>query len=434
MSKESLNELAWIKLFEKYNILQNIDNKGYFFISSAQINEYRQARLMTKFDHESNLPKIFSENSLAILPVTRGDYIISRFKAYHEFEEIKNDVKNVNPPSFIQSLNYNNVTSETTALNIAYSSGILKDFLDEEKLLPTVGGRMSSENFKFKIANDDSNLKEIEVINSQLEIDGAYEGFESLTIIEAKNVISDNFLVRQLYYPFRKWSNKLHKKIRTVFLVYSNGIFYLYEYEFADPENYSSIYLKKQKSYAIEDMKINFEEINEVLNSTSVVPEPEIPFPQADKFERIINLIELLYENNTLSHSSLTENYDFTTRQTDYYTNAAMYLGLIKKEKLSRKEEVKYVLTDKGEKIFNLAVKQRTLFYIKCIFEKIIFRETYKEYSRLGKLPDLSYIVGIMRRENLYKINSEKTYYRRAQTVLSWISWIDKIGRTNFDK
>ena len=42
----------------------------------------------------------------------------------------------------------------------------------------------------------------IKVNNSQIEIDGGYEGAESLTIIEAKNNIADDFIVRQLYYPY----------------------------------------------------------------------------------------------------------------------------------------------------------------------------------------------------------------------------------------
>ena len=40
---------------------------------------------------------------------------------------------------------------------MAYISGILGDFLEDEKLLPTVAGRMSSENFSFyaSLYNDD---------------------------------------------------------------------------------------------------------------------------------------------------------------------------------------------------------------------------------------------------------------------------------------
>ena len=86
-SPHSLNDIAWEKLFEKYDILKRIDNHGQYKISAAQIKEFREPRLMAKFDHTINLPKIFLDNQLAILPITRGDYIISHFDAYHKFEE-----------------------------------------------------------------------------------------------------------------------------------------------------------------------------------------------------------------------------------------------------------------------------------------------------------------------------------------------------------
>lgn len=56
MSKSgpSLNDKAWEILFEKYNILENIEKYGHFEISSKAINEVREARLMAKFDHTIN--------------------------------------------------------------------------------------------------------------------------------------------------------------------------------------------------------------------------------------------------------------------------------------------------------------------------------------------------------------------------------------------
>ncbi len=50
MSNPTKNDIAWEKLFEKYSILECINQKGYFIISSSQINEFRESRLMAKFD------------------------------------------------------------------------------------------------------------------------------------------------------------------------------------------------------------------------------------------------------------------------------------------------------------------------------------------------------------------------------------------------
>ena len=82
MSRCTTNKEAWQLLFNQYNIIQEIDQNGYFKITSKQINEYREARLMTKFDNSANLPDIFKENKLAILPVTSNSYMIARFQPY----------------------------------------------------------------------------------------------------------------------------------------------------------------------------------------------------------------------------------------------------------------------------------------------------------------------------------------------------------------
>lgn len=75
-SEITKNDRAWNQLFAKYNILEHIYCNGFFEITAIQINEFREARLMTKFDHSINLPKKFSDNGLAILPITRSQVIL----------------------------------------------------------------------------------------------------------------------------------------------------------------------------------------------------------------------------------------------------------------------------------------------------------------------------------------------------------------------
>lgn len=47
-----LNDAAWESLFDKYHILAEIERNGQFVISANQIKEFREPRLMTKFDHK----------------------------------------------------------------------------------------------------------------------------------------------------------------------------------------------------------------------------------------------------------------------------------------------------------------------------------------------------------------------------------------------
>ena len=71
------NDVEWEALFDKYNILRQISSKGQFIISAFQIKEYREQRLMANFDHSINLPFVFADNHFAILPISRGNYVIS---------------------------------------------------------------------------------------------------------------------------------------------------------------------------------------------------------------------------------------------------------------------------------------------------------------------------------------------------------------------
>ena len=40
MSSANLNDTAWQKLFEKYDILRRVEQDGFFTISAAQIKEF----------------------------------------------------------------------------------------------------------------------------------------------------------------------------------------------------------------------------------------------------------------------------------------------------------------------------------------------------------------------------------------------------------
>ena len=416
------NDVAWEALFDRYDILNQIDSNGQFIISASQIKEYREPRLMAKIDHGINLPLIFADNRLAILPISRGDYVISNFEAYQPFESFDETITHASLPAHLQSLDSNDVPSEAIAINCAIASGMLADFLGEEKLYATVSGRMGSGQFGFGIHNSRTgNISSVQVNNSQIEIDAALEGIESLALLEAKRDLSADFLVRQLYYPYRVWQSRVSKKVKPIFLVYSNGIYSLYEYEFQDPNVYNSLVLVKHKNYAIEDTSIEMSDLMGVAAQiSSFVSEPEISFPQADSFERVINICELL-ESQELSRDDVTDEYAFDIRQTNYYTDAARYLGLVDKKYDGRKPI--YSLSEFGYRLMRLNYKQRQLALCKCILEHKVFFNVFT-FCQYGSLPDRNTIVKIMKEADLYKVESESTYIRRASTVSSWINWM----------
>lgn len=415
-----LNDTAWENLFAKYNILDEINQNGKFIISARQIKEFREPRLMTKFDHKVNLPVIFSENNLSILPITRGEYIISSFSAYKEFGEPSDEVQRISISPHIQSLMPQFVVSEAIALNYASASGILNDFLEDEDLLATVNGRMSSGTFRFDI-NTDTGRRNVEVNNSQIEIDAAYEGINYLSLFEAKMDLADDFLIRQLYYPFRVWSNRVTKTVKPIFLIFSNGVFNLYQYEFEDPTNYNSLVLVKQKNYMIAT-EICLADIQNILRNIQVVNEPDISFPQADRMSRIINLIELLNERS-MTKQEITSEYAFDERQTNYYTDAGRYLELIDKN-YDEEGNIKFQLTAQGHHIMMLEYKEKQLALVAQILKHKVFNEVLTRHLQYGEMPQKETIVEIMKNAQLYHIEADSTYMRRASTVIGWVNWI----------
>jgi hypothetical protein len=418
---KSKNDIGWEKLFAKHKIIENVLAKGYTIITSAEINAERQARLMTKIDHKSQLPQLFVENKFSILPISRGSYVIGAFDTFCEFNTDDTEITKIDFPTFLESLNYKDISSEATAIHAIFVSKILHDFTGESNLFPTVSGRMSSSTFGFSI-DSKNGLFKVKVENSQLEIDGGYEGDNSLNLIEAKNYISDDFLIRQLYYPFKLWNNKITKKVRPIFLTYTNGIFHLREYGFENVEHYNSLKLIKQKKYAVRDAAINIEIIQQILESVKIENEPEIPFPQANSFERVINLCELLDQRGFIPKEEITTNYDFDSRQTDYYSNAGRYLGLVETGK--DESQIGCFLTKNGQRLFNLSITERQIEFIKLILSYSAFNKTLKLYFEQSEIPSKEQIVEIMKGSNLYRVRADDTFERRSSTISGWINWI----------
>lgn len=426
------NDLAWEKLFHRYEILKHLKDHSCYEIEAKVINTVRESRLMAKFDHYINLPKIFKEHKLSILPLSRSKYIIGSFNTYQKVtydEQLQTTP--ISFPYHIESIDSNNLYSETAALHAAFISGIINEVAGE-KMHYAVSGRMSTSSFQFNIRNPkDQSFYRVAVENSQCEIDAGFEGKDSFLLIEAKNFAVEDFLIRQLYYPYRLWSQKLGKKVMPVLMTYSNDLFSFFIYEFQNSEEYNSLQLKAQKNFIFTPEIITFNEITQLVAETMVLPEPEVPFPQADKFQRVIDLLGLLVEND-LTKEFLTQNYQFDSRQTDYYTNSAIYLGLVSKYKNTETNEITYCLTDPGRQIMQKKHKTKTMLLIKKILAHEVFNRVFRYYLDFQTPPSLNLVCEIMKNCNLYHINPQSsTIPRRAQTVISWINWIKGLLKEN---
>src|SRR5699024_7715964 len=145
---------------------------------------------------------------------------------------------------------------------------------------------------------------------------------------------------------------------------------------------------------------------------------------QANDFERIINLCELIEQNGIMTKEQYILDYDFgkiDPRQHDYYTNAARYLGLVEKTKT---DEVYYKLTKLGEKIMNESLFKRQKEFIKQIISHSVFKKVLIQFLDAGEMPSNNEIVKVMKESNLYNMNKPSTFKRRASTIRGWLNWI----------
>ena len=424
----SKNERAWALLFEKYNILPRLAAAPYVEISATEINTVREARLMTKFDHSCQLPSLFQKYKLAILPLSRGSYALGRFVIFHTFEKIIDPTatKRVAYPVFLESLTYNTITSEAAAIHVAYAAGILADFTHEPELHPTISGRMGTEVFDFKIEQSNHSLQALHVENAQIEIDGGYESARALYLIEAKNHFADDFVVRQLYYPYRLWSERIKKPVRLIYLIYSDGSYWLYEYRFTEPLYYHSIECVRKRKYTLDDTLLSERDLEHLLQSTPIVAEDDaLPFPQADSFERLINLCEILIQRGRLSKEAIAENYGFTYRQANYYVAAGKYLGWLAEQELEGEKNV--ILSSIGVEYFQLPLALRRRRILATLLSHRLFREVLLLYLDQSVLLPIRPAVQKLLKKAMPTL-SATTIDRRAYTLIAWVQWIlDKI-------
>lgn len=422
----SKNNEAWNSLFKKFDILKEINDNGFYEISADDIKlSGREPRLMTKFDSSENLPDIFKDNDLAILPVKRGTYIIGKFQNYQSINIDNNiDVETKKLPDYITTIDYKNITSEAISLNAAYISGMLEDIIGE-LVVPTISGRMGTGEFNYKILLNDQNTFDVNVENSQMEIDASYEGISKFVILEAKNHYMKDFIIRQLYYPYKVWKSNTNKEIIPIMLIKHDNIFNFFVYSFENENDYNSICLKEIKRYILDEPynPIELSDIMDIMSDVEFVDEDEsIPFPQANTFNIVLDLLVEL-NSQDMTPDDITNFLEYDPRQTNYYIDAAKYLGFVIKDK-------KYTLTEYGKKIMKMNHKDRTLEIVRSILSHkpfyLAMKQQIENYS--FDTDEIAKSIDECRNE----INKISTARRRTSTVTAWIKWILDIT-TYFD-
>jgi hypothetical protein len=148
----------------------------------------------------------------------------------------------------------------------------------------------------------------------------------------------------------------------------------------------------------------------------------EVPFPQADDFERIIDLVEFLSESPR-TIEEITLQYEFAPRQSDYYFNAARYLGLAEVSRGDDGTNFRQA-TELAKTIITMPYKERQLRLAELILAIDPIAEIYLDWINGIETPNLDKIEKLFTESKSSQGLSGATLRRRAQTINAWVTWL----------
>jgi hypothetical protein len=291
-----------------------------------------------------------------------------------------------------------------------FHAGIKNDSTRCCQLVLTIRGRSGTSEFSFDF-QDEGKIHHITVDRAQIEIDAGFEG-EKVWLVEAKIGEPEDFLVRQLFYPWRLWKTLTPKEVVPIFLCYANRAFGLFRYTFGNEGNYHSISLVEKQWFTL-DAPEGIEPLAELFEATRPATPAIKIFPQADTLGTVVAAVEL-YANDAATTEEVSASLGFDPRQGHYYTTAAEWIGFVERNGAQRQ------LNARGK---NFVAAPRTQRF-KMLFQAIAATPVFREFIRRkldGQTFSLEEIAGEISAQG-YADGS--TPRRRARTVVKWLDWL----------
>ncbi len=437
MSRTNANDLAWEKAFLTLDLLPAIRSQGWVDVTARDLRQFREPRLMAKIDYSNNRPEIFRSEGVNILALSSAHYRIGKFKIFQDLPDVsltQKVVERVELPPGIQSLAFMGLTSESAVVTSAFAAGILEKFCGEELLL-TSFGRMRTPQFDFSISGLQGEKYKLEVDSATIEIDAAFENSQAFHILEVKNHRPADFNIRQLYYPYRTWNTRIQKPVESVFVTYSNDVFDLFKISFTDPLDFSSSVIGEHKRFMVAEGTIRLQDLEEVAHRKSQSGiwntgyRNKIPFPQADSFARVVDLVSLLLDQ-PMSLGELTEHYGFDSRQSDYYYNAARYLGLATSTRDDVMEVEVREPTPEARRIFSMPYREKFLALAELVLSIQPINQAFSFSTTKSEIATAQSIQEIFGKSSEARDlgYSASTIKRRSQTITAWVNWLTSLA------
>jgi len=140
-----------------------------------------------------------------------------------------------------------------------------------------------------------------------------------------------------------------------------------------------------------------------------------IPFPQADDLQKVIDLADVVAQGIT-DKEEIAELFEYDPRQSDYYGNAAAFLGLVDRTArgfIPNPTLSPFVHKTHAERISDIASRLSSL---------PVFREALDALAA-GQLLSREGTADLIQTETGLR---GTTPSRRALTVQSWVQWIQQ--------
>lgn len=372
---------------------------------------------MAKMDTRGSLPSCFHDMGVFVLPTSNGEYVIVRGEGYHDLEPIESSIQTFPSVVPFELVSPGVGQSEMQYIDQAYNAGLLEHFADVEGLYLSVRGRKYSPAFKFRV--DRSPV--IETKGVQVEIDGGFEGEDEFIPLEAKIGPARDFIIRQLYYPFRFWREGFGargsaKTVRPMFFVYDpqGQVYNFWEYQFLEATDYASIAPVKSGRFRLAWKPLAVGPFRDVSPDEGGSRRRIVP--QADDVAKI-GEIPFLILRGIETASELAKHFRFDKRQSSYYTQAAEALGLIELRGSH------YHLTGLGSDYARKSAPARNEMLCKLMLQLPIFNEAL---AMMLVAPGQS-LTNDHIKELIHKRGySGTTPGRRARTILSWFEWMER--------
>ncbi len=210
----------------------------------------KEVRILCKQDKREDRPQIFKDKGLFLLPKKNGCYYIIKGEGYVDVPDITTPIIDYHKQLDFDLESSRVGDSEMQHLDYAYANSLIRTFMGDPSLVLTIRGRKYTPQFNFKVNGFD-----IETESVQTEVDAGYEGRNQIVLIEAKNSSNTTEIIRQLYYPYRQWSENTTKEVVPIFFekrtIEGEEVYYIWQYRFNDVNDYNSIQLVRSARYRI---------------------------------------------------------------------------------------------------------------------------------------------------------------------------------------